>query len=195
MRNVWTALAMGTLLLVTGCYTGPTPYVEGTSGYSLDRNRKVAGFHGNGYTSKSRAHRFAMLHAAEICDASGFSHFVVVGSGDYSTQHSYTSPTHTEYEYNARTNKVEATTYGGHTSSWEKPVIELEVMCLDVANRQHRTLLKEAYDCAPLVAQIGDEIRADEQRIYDSKRRTVVITVGAIGAVALMALLGSASSE
>lgn len=178
-----------------GCYIGPTPYVEGVVDYSLDSNRKMAGFYGNGYTSKSRAHRFVLLHAAEVCDASGFTHFIVLNSGDYSTIHTHTTPTRTEYEYNQWTKKVEATTYGGQTSSYEKPAIELSIMCLDVANRQHRAHLREAYDCAPLLAQMNDAIRNDEERIREAKEGSIKVTGIVLGATLLLTLIALASES
>ena len=120
MYKIYSILTI--LIITTSCATS---YKEDglTGGYSqvqINENTWQVSFRGNGYTSQTRAQRFAMRRAAEITIEQGFTHFIITqSSSQISTMETQGNSSTSGYVdqdsgyFNANT-----TNYGGMTFSF-----------------------------------------------------------------------------
>jgi len=83
------ALSIALVVSVAGCTSYQAQGLSG--GFSetqLDTNVWEVSFRGNGYTSKERVRDFGLLRASELTLQNGYSYFLVMNEGDYTTLHS-----------------------------------------------------------------------------------------------------------
>ena len=122
-------------LLLSACATTYQPYSYfGGGGYrdaQLGENIFKVTFEANGYTSSSKAADLALLRAADLATARGFSFFVVVAEADNSSAMAYTTPTTTTATVTSTGNTARATaqTYGGQTFLISFPTPSLTILC------------------------------------------------------------------
>lgn len=87
-----TLLPLVLLLVSGGMFSGcATPYQPDAwaGGYEetwMSEREAVVSFDGNGYTSADRARSYAAYRACELTLENGFTHFVVLGSGESTTE-------------------------------------------------------------------------------------------------------------
>ena len=78
-------IGFGLSLLLSGC-AQPTPYQPATDGYGyadqqIEQNRYRVSFAGNMVTPRDTVQNFLLLRAAELTQATGNDHFIVVDRG------------------------------------------------------------------------------------------------------------------
>ncbi len=126
------ALIAGAL---AGCATGysSTNFTGGYSDTQLAPDVFRVKFNGNGYTSQERAQDFALLRAADLTLAHGFTRFAVINESDQTVQESYTTPgtINTYGSYNSNTGYYSATSYydPGTTYNFLKPRTGMLIRC------------------------------------------------------------------
>jgi hypothetical protein len=126
------ALIIGVL---AGCATGysSTNFTGGYSDTQLAPDVFRVKFNGNGYTSQERAQDFALLRAADLTQANGFTLFAVINESDQSVQESYTTPgtINTYGSYNSNTGYYSATSFydPGVTYNFFKPRTGMLIRC------------------------------------------------------------------
>lgn len=134
-------IILALLVFATSC---STPYqanglMGGFSATQLDNNVFQVSFRGNGYTNNQRAEDFALLRSAEIAISNGYEYFTIVDAKFYRETHSFTTPSSTTTQLNARTfgtatgygntatysgttfGTATTTTYGGQTYVVSRP--------------------------------------------------------------------------
>ncbi|MBU0478864.1 hypothetical protein KKC91_09900 [bacterium] len=135
MKNVMIIL-LGVIFL-QGCATvyQPSGFGGGYSETQLDENMFKVSFRGNGYTSRERASDFALMRSAELTLNNGYKYFVIIDSGSYSSNSTYTTPTRhtTSGRVNTYGNMAyfnsKTKTRGGQTYNISKPSSSNTIVC------------------------------------------------------------------
>ena len=133
--SIITVLALS--FFIQGCATTykSSGFSGGYSETKLDENVFKVRFRGNGYTSRERASDFALMRSAELALNNGYKYFVIIDSGSYSSNSTYTTPTRhtTSGNVNAFGNMAyfnsTTKTKGGQTYNISKPSSSNTIVC------------------------------------------------------------------
>ncbi len=118
--------------ILTSCATKYQPSSFFSGGYSEIRTTSdtfLVSFNGNGFTSKQRALRFALLRASELAVQNNYHYFSILSTIDdtKSSMHAHT--------YNRASGSKEASNYSSNSSSStdfytvDQPCINLTIKC------------------------------------------------------------------
>lgn len=136
MRKLLSVLSLALIAgVLAGCATGysNTNFTGGYSDTQLAPDVFRVKFNGNGYTSQDRAQDFALLRAADLTLANGFTRFAVVNESNQTVQESYTTPgtVDTYGSYNSNTGYYTATSFynPGVTYNFLKPRTGMLIRC------------------------------------------------------------------
>jgi len=128
------ALALLLAVGLTGCATkyGPMRVSGGYSETQLDKYVYRVTFKGNGLIDRETVNDYAILRCAELALENGFRYFVVIDSNSYSKVDTNTTPVVSNTQYYQFGNQVQSQTYsyGGNTSTVEKPRATLTIAVL-----------------------------------------------------------------
>ncbi|UZD54953.1 CC0125/CC1285 family lipoprotein [Caldimonas aquatica] len=141
-------------IFLTACATAYRPYTFlGGGGWKevqiADNAFKVT-FEANGHMSKTQAADLALLRAAELALANGYSHFIIGSAPDDSRTGAYTTPSTTNINLTTYGNSTRGTaqTYGGQTYVFSFPAPSITVVLF----KEKPPLSTTVYDAA-LVAK------------------------------------------
>jgi len=114
-------LALGTLLVLSGCATGyhSSGFTGGYSDTQLAPDVYRVVFRGNGYTAPERAQDLALLRASELTLRCGFTCFAVIDERHSTSISTFTTPGHadtTAYGTGYTSGNIYLNPYGGSYS-------------------------------------------------------------------------------
>jgi len=134
---------MVTLVTFCGC---ATPYQKsgfggGYSDTQLQDDVFSVRFRGNAYTSRATVQKYLLLRCAELTVENGYDYFIILERADTAKHSTYTAPARTTYQGTIQSSSYgrgmlpsyqtygTATTYGGQTYHFSKPVSECVIKC------------------------------------------------------------------
>lgn len=151
-----------------GCAT-PYQAIEDTGGMGGYYHQRLAEdtfkvvFSGNGFTEYKRAHDFALLRAAEICNKLGYTHFVIKGQEDRSHT-SIVDMGSTSYTSGSIYGSDDLASYYGTTETYNnnmsvlKPGVELVVRYFQ-GKPSGRYL--EIFEAESVIRKLADKYKLD----------------------------------